>query len=402
MYQINREASKPGYCVLSRPQGLKGFGKGLNGCLTILLLFLLIPVLAGFTFWGYLELKQADYIGLLIPVSLTLLLFAVRWLIIWPKIPARLVLDSSTRQIHILDHHDDVVADCPAMSYNEINSIVVHEELNLSEEHHSKRYKIVLQKNDTSSWLLLDAFTGRAKAEQALYDLLELMQWSPNLTNAPDEAQAQRQSSETDIADSSYTLGHWHLPKSLISSENFNFERLDELSKITWQTKHPPGRKTALSITSLALNLLAIGLSSYSLMFKLFAVIPLGIALLIFKSLRHWHSRQEIRIYRDRIELSSKTVGELITLRIDELKCLAFDLSDQSLQLRFVKHQDFEYMSQLKTRGNQITFEEALEAMKIILKSTQVYVAYMNASDILRLEALIQTEVHYRTNHHLT
>ena len=131
-------------------------------------------------------------------------------------------------------------------------------------------------------------------------------------------------------------------------------------------------------------------------------MVPLGIALLIFKSLRHWHSRQEIRIYRDRIELSTKTVGELITLKIDELKCLAFDLNDQSLQLRFVKHQDFEYMSQLKTKGNQITFGESLEAMKIILKSTRVYIAYMNASDILRLEALIQAEVHSRTHRHLT
>ena len=398
MYQINRQKSKPGYCVLSQARGVSGLlGGGLKGCLTLFIVLMLIPILAGFCFWVYIEFKESDYLRGLIPVSLTLLLFTIRWLVVWPKLPARLVFDSSTQQIHVLDRHDDDLATSPSMSYSEINSILVHTELNRSEDREYRRYKIVLQKSDTSSWLLLGGFTGQKQAESALSELLELVQWSPDQGVPMGEAHT-KSSPEDNEDHSRFNLGQWHLPKRVISSENFNFERLDELSKITWQTQHPPGRKMALSVCTLALSSLGLGLLSYSLMFKVFAAIPLGLAVLIFRSLSRWHSQQEIRIYRDRIELSSKHAGELISLKLDELRCLAFDLNEQNLQLRFVKHEDFKYINQLNTKDAQVSFAEYVEAMKIMLKSIQVYVAYMDASDILRLEQLIQSEVQSRAN----
>ena len=397
MYQINAQESRPGYCVLSQPQGVnKLIQSGIYGCLTISLILFAIPFLAVFAWWIYMFFLEADYLGLLMPIGLILSLISVRWLTVWPKVPAKLVFDASERQVYILDTLSDTPSTSPSMSFGEINRILVKEVIVQGDKRQYRRYKVVLLKSDTSSWDLLGSFSNRDEAVMAKRQLLELIQWSDEQGTAMGEVNPDRDSHQ-EVDEPSSDFGTWSLPKSTVSSDSFDFESLSECSKITWKTKHPPGRKKALYACAAGLALLGLGLMSFFWLVKLLALIPLGIAYFIYQSLKAWTNQQEIRIYADHIELSTKTLGQTLELPLKELKTLAFDLHSSNMALRFVKHSEFDYVTQIKNKGDNATLAEQVEATRMLLKSAHVYVAYLDAGDILRLEELIQSEVFKRS-----
>ena len=393
MYKINLEETK--YCELIGRYGSPGQPpKWVLGCLGLILLSSLIPIVAIFA----LNTTDGFHVQHFIYLGIGLFFVSLKWLIMWPKLPEKIIFDPTFRQVYLLDSRHQSMENTPSMSYGEINSLKVQKKVERSNKRSVTRYYVVLTKSDTSHWSLLGPYRREKEAAHELHHLLRLSQWTVDQGTKLGQVNSARDESEQ-----SFTSG-WTLPPRVSVDRLFKIESLSQYALISWEVRQPKGRAVATKLALVAFVMISFGATDLTDCSWIVSSISMIIALLIGRGIRRFNPEQEIKIYRDHIALSSTAgfKGDHAKLSYDTLNGLALDLRKEGTKLRFVTTSDLMALQDVDDTLNQSDIRGVFNVLSVLMKATYINTTHMSAGDMLRLEEMIQEHVLTMSDHQLT
>ena len=386
MYIINDQVYQK--CELIGKHGLPGQPpKIIKFFLKMILLSIALPAIIMIA----LSLEEGIHLGHLIPLGIFMVIFSLKSLIVWPSFPEKVVFDPTSRRVFLVDTKETMLEHSPSMSYEDIAQIKIQKRVERSNKHSVTRYYVTLIKKDSAQWQLIGPYRRRVKAENDLENLLKLSAWSIN----------QDQSMKT-VSDNA-KISTWILPKRTDQLKRFTLESLGDYSLIKWHIKRPKNRAVALKAIAAGFVFIMVGASQLEGLAILLSPISLIICFLIFRSITQFKSEQEIKVFREYMELSSTGgwKGDAAQLYYDQLTGLALDFSKAGLKLRVVKNDDMSQIEKVDQALANAKIGDILSILKVFMNATYVNTYDLSAGEMLTLEGIIQDQVAEIGGHHL-